>query len=99
MKGDYFRYIAEIATNVERQGNVLNSLEKPIFVLIRFAETTEASKWAYKDGFELAKNELIATNPIRLGLALNFSVFYYEILGDPDAAIRLAKQVCSIEYM
>jgi len=47
----------------------------------------------------LAKNELIATNPIRLGLALNFSVFYYEILGDPDAAVRLAKQVCSIEYM
>jgi len=35
--------------------------------------------------------ELLPTNPIRLGLALNFSVFYYEIMNSPDNAIQLAK--------
>ena len=35
---------------------------------------------------------LAPTHPIRLGLALNFSVFYYEVLSSPDRACHLAKQ-------
>lgn len=46
---------------------------------------------AYKKASEIA-HELPPTHPIRLGLALNFSVFYYEILNAPDKACQLAKQ-------
>jgi hypothetical protein len=42
---------------------------------------------------DIALAELPPTHPIRLGLALNFSVFYYEILNSPDRACSLAKQV------
>jgi len=42
---------------------------------------------------DIALSELAPTHPIRLGLALNFSVFYYEILNSPDRACSLAKQV------
>ena len=39
----------------------------------------------------MANTDLAPTHPIRLGLALNFSVFYYEIMGQPDQACELAK--------
>lgn len=53
-------------------------------------EATEASEKAYLQATEIAAN-LPATNSIRLGLALNFSVFYYEIRNSPQQAIDLAK--------
>lgn len=52
---------------------------------------TEAHE-AYKSATDIAQTELAPTQPIRLGLALNFSVFYYEILNSPDRACHLAKQ-------
>jgi 14-3-3 protein epsilon len=47
---------------------------------------------AYTAASSIANQELPPTHPIRLGLALNFSVFYYEILNSPDRACHLAKQ-------
>merc|ERR1739849_46853 len=47
---------------------------------------------SYTTASGIASKELPPTHPIRLGLALNFSVFYYEILNSPDRACHLAKQ-------
>ncbi|KAJ1701408.1 hypothetical protein LUZ63_001187 [Rhynchospora breviuscula] len=55
-------------------------------------EAAESTMTAYKAAQEIASSELAPTHPIRLGLALNFSVFYYEILNSPDRACNLAKQ-------
>lgn len=47
---------------------------------------------AYKQASEIACSDLASTHPIRLGLALNFSVFFYEIRNNPDEACRMARQ-------
>jgi len=47
---------------------------------------------AYKAATEKAEKELKSTHPIRLGLALNYSVFHYEVKNDPSKACQLAKQ-------
>lgn len=74
MKGDYYRYLAEVASE-DKEAVTKNS--------------EEAYEAAYKD----SKADMPPTHPIRLGLALNFSVFYYEILNKPTKACEMAKQV------
>ncbi|XP_038666042.1 14-3-3 protein beta/alpha-A [Scyliorhinus canicula] len=73
MKGDYFRYLAEVASGDDKKA------------------TVEHSQQAYQEAFDISKKEMQPTHPIRLGLALNFSVFYYEILNSPEQACTLAK--------
>jgi len=75
MKGDYYRYLAEVVATGEDRTAVV-----------------EKSQQSYQEAFDIAKDKMQPTHPIRLGLALNFSVFYYEILNSPDKACQLAKQ-------
>ena len=56
-------------------------------------DTVQKSLDAYRKATEIAKADMSPVHPIRLGLALNFSVFHYEISNDADQARQLAKSV------
>lgn len=73
MKGDYYRYKAEVSTG----------------------QSLEAARDKSKNAYELATkfaDQLPCVNALKLGLALNFSVFYYEIDRSAEKACILAKQ-------
>lgn len=75
MKGDYFRYMAEYSD-------------------VGSDDRTSAAKQAcdsYDSAMGIAHAELEVTHPIRLGLALNFSVFYYEVLNNAEEACKMAR--------
>lgn len=55
------------------------------------ADAADKTLGAYQAA-KVKADELPSTNPIRLGLALNFSVFYYEVMNQPDQACTLARK-------
>ena len=79
MKGDYYRYLAEFLQGEDR-ARVSGSADEA------YAEATKIAC------AESAEKGLPPTHPIRLGLALNYSVFHFEIQNKPQEACALAKQ-------
>merc|ERR1711913_112192 len=51
----------------------------------------EKARQAYQDAADVAEKDLAVTHPIRLGLALNYSVFQYEVLSNPEEACKMAR--------
>lgn len=77
MKGDYYRYKAEVGFDKCHINNKI---------------VIDSSKHSYETALELASESLKKTHPLRLGLALNYSVFMYEILNNHLEACRIAKE-------
>jgi 14-3-3 protein epsilon len=73
LRGDNFRYIAEISFGTDQTQIAQESLN------------------SYKQAYEYAK-DLKPSNPIKLGLALNYSVFHFEVLNNHIEAIKIANQ-------
>jgi 14-3-3 protein epsilon len=78
MKADYYRYLAEVSSGDERE------------------EASGKADEAYTEATTVANGKgstdgLPPTHPVRLGLALNHSVFHYEIGNDSTKACELAK--------
>jgi 14-3-3 protein epsilon len=46
---------------------------------------------AYQEAHEIGGKSLASTHPVKLGLALNYSVFYYEIMQNPEKACKMAR--------
>merc|ERR1712139_231653 len=55
------------------------------------AKAAESARAAYAEAAAVAEKDLAVTHPIRLGLALNYSVFQYEVLANPDEACKMAR--------
>ncbi|KAJ7491539.1 14-3-3 protein, partial [Mycena galericulata] len=72
MIGDFYRYLAEFSTDSERRGHIEQALS------------------AYKATYHLSFRdfEMPPTHPTRLGLAINFSIFYHDILDNPNEAFE-----------
>lgn len=81
MKGDYYRYKAEVLNNSENKSTYKGDDKKHVI---------QMALESYEKAVDKAV-QLSPTDPIRLGLYLNFSVFNYEILNDIEKACSIAK--------
>ena len=80
-KGDYYRYLAEIGRGEKSEENEKDPAKK---------SASDHALDAYKAAVDEAEH-LPTTSPIRLGLYLNYSVFFYELCNNPGKACELAK--------
>ncbi|CDJ44032.1 hypothetical protein, conserved [Eimeria necatrix] len=56
-----------------------------------FDRVVQEALRAYDEASRIAEDGLPEGHPVRLGIALNFSVFYFEALNEPAKACELAR--------
>jgi len=87
--------VQQLIGRIGRPSGPVYSTGELVIEMLCTAVVGESQK-SYQSALDIAKDQMQPTHPIRLGLALNYSVFFYEILNAPDRACHLAKQVsCS----
>jgi hypothetical protein len=79
MIGDYYRYASEASSSQASKEQRLPRFKK-------------GALEGYSKAMELCNQGLKPYNQVVLGLALNFSVFHYEVMGDPLKACEIAKR-------
>lgn len=89
MKGDYYRYKAEVM--VDMDGKPLSGLEDDHKAVVKSAEE------AYASARECSL-QLDVLDSVRLGLALNYSVFLYEIMCEKKKACDLAQEAFDVAH-
>ena len=72
-----------------RKGDIYRYLSD-ILVDTELQKSKEESIKSYELAFETSKN-FQPSNPIKLAIALNFSIFYYDIMNSPENASKMAK--------
>jgi hypothetical protein len=89
MQGDYYRYCAECEMgDLDRSELEKNNLKLSEEAL----KASKDSNECYQQAYELAVAELPPAHPILLGLILNYSVYFFEIVGNVSKACELAQE-------
>jgi hypothetical protein len=78
MQGDYYRYLAEWQNTPQNKAKY-------------GTKSADNAQRVYQEAMDLATEQLPPTHPIRLGLALNYSVFFYEVREQPAEACNMAR--------
>ena len=64
-------------------------------------DSNEKAEEFYKKAYEISEKELPVINSVRIGLCLNYALFYYEVKGDKKKGCDIAKKAFedSMKYM
>jgi len=76
LAGDHMRYLCEL----------------PLVSQKDFKEWMDRGEEFYTTGFEESQSDLSPTDPVRLGLILNFAIFYHDIQQDVGRALKFAQE-------
>ena len=62
----------------------------------KYEKAISSAESSYKTGWDMANEHLENTSLLKLGIALNFAVFYFEVLDEPIKAIKQAKKMLTM---